>query len=188
MNYLTDEQLIASVLQGEHAALAPLVERHHGPLFGYLYRLTRGQRQLAEDLVQDTFVRILQQDSFQPGRPFKPWMYAIATHLAYDHLRKIAARPTTSLEDPAQLEIHDAGPGPEEQAEAATNSQAVVRAVHQLAPEYQETVMLRFYGGLCLQEIAEALGIPLGTVKSRLSVGTHRLRTLLIDLKEGIEI
>lgn len=187
MLHLSDEQLIARVLEGEQSALAPLVERHHGPLFGYLYRLTHGQRQLAEDLVQDTFVRILQQDSFQPGRPFKPWLYAIATHLAYDHFRRAAARPSMSLEDPNQPEMYDARPGPEEQVQAATDSQAVVQAIRELAPEYQAALLLRFYGGLCLQEIAEALGIPMGTVKSRLSVGTHRLRDLLVGLKEGIE-
>jgi RNA polymerase sigma-70 factor (ECF subfamily) len=187
MNHLTDEQLIARVLAGERSALAPLVERHHQPLFGYLYRLTHGQRHLAEDLVQDTFIRVLQQSSFQTGRPFKPWLYAIATNLAYDHFRRAATRPSMSLADPMYAELSDAKPGPEERVQATSDNQAVVAAIRQLASEYQTALLLRFYCGLCLQEIAEVLGVPIGTVKSRLSVGTRRLRDLLVGLREGIE-
>ena len=183
----SDEDLSGRMMQGDTGALAPLVERHHAALLGYLYRLTRGQRQLAEDLVQDTFIRILQQSSFQPGRPFRPWLYATATHLAYDHLRRSAARPTTSLDGPVADDLGDDRPGPEEHAQAAAVSQLVSTAVGQLAPEFRPAIILRFYQGFQLQEIADTLGVPLGTVKSRLSVGTRRLRELLAGLREGSE-
>jgi RNA polymerase sigma-70 factor (ECF subfamily) len=78
---LTDEELMAHILAGNRAALAPLVERYQRPLFAYLYRLG-GDRALAGDLVQDTFVRLLEQRTYQAGRPFRPWLYAIATNLA----------------------------------------------------------------------------------------------------------
>ena len=175
----TDEQLIARVMAGEPAALQPLVERYHGPLLGYLYRLTGGDRPLAEDLVQDTFEHVLRQASFRPGRPVKPWLYAIATHLAYDHFRKPGAHRTTGLDDPVAPEHADEAAGPEEQALAASTGRQVAQAINTLPNEYRAALVLRYYSGHSLQEISAALDIPLGTVKSRLSVGTRRLRQLL---------
>ena len=180
----TDEQLIARVMRGDPAALAPLVERYHGALLGYLYRLTNGDRLLAEDLVQDSFVQVLRQDSFQSGRPFKPWLYAIATHLAYDHFRSPAARRITALGEDALPEPADSAPGPEELAQAAGLGRQVAAAVGQLSEEYRAALMLRYYAGQSLQEISASLQIPLGTVKSRLSVGTRRLRQLLMRVEE----
>jgi RNA polymerase sigma-70 factor (ECF subfamily) len=187
MERLSDEQLMAQVMDGERSALAPLVERYHGRLLGYLYRLTFGNRPLAEDLVQDTFVRILQQDSYQPNRPFKPWVYAIATHLVYDYFRSSEQNRTTLLNDKVQPDLPGALPGPEDQAQTADEGQIVMKAIGQLGEEYRTTLLLRFYGGLSLQEIAETLLVPVGTVKSRLSVGTRRLHALLIHLREGAE-
>jgi len=179
----TDEQLIAHVMAGEPAALQPLVERYHGPLLGYLYRLTSGDRPLAEDLVQDTFEHVLRQDSFRPGWRFKPWLYAIATHLTYDHFRTPSARRTTELDDRAAPEHADDAAGPEEQAQAASLARQVADAIGQLPAEYRAALLLRYYTGHSLQEISAALNIPLGTVKSRLSVGTRRLRQLLIRVE-----
>jgi RNA polymerase sigma-70 factor (ECF subfamily) len=183
---LSDEQLLARVMAGDRAALAPLVERHHGPLVGYLYRMNGGNRSSAEDLVQETFVRLLEQKSYQAGRPFKPWLYAIATNLARDQGRSPSAWRTTSLEHEALPEFHDTAPGPEERALAAEQGRLVAAALERLSAEYRAAVLLRFYGGLTLQEIAEALGIPLGTVKSRLSTGTRQLQHLLRSVKEGM--
>ena len=190
MDTLSDEQLVARVMAGERAALAPLVERYHGPLLSYLFRLTDGDRPLAEDLVQDTFLRVLQQRTYQPGRPFKPWLYAVATHLAHDHFRSPATRRTTRLDDDQETPmhgIHDASPGPEERAQMAEQGRAVAWAVQQLGGELRVTLLLRFDAGLSLREIAEALGVPLGTVKSRLSAGTHKLRSLLVSVNQGEE-
>ena len=129
-------------------------------------------------------MRLLQQDSYQPGRPFKPWFYAIATHLAYDYFRTNAPATPCLLDEILSLiwwitrrarrtgSSHGRGP-------------AVAAAVAALGEEYQAALILRYYNGLSLQEIAEALDVPLGTVKSRLSVGTHRLRGLLMGLREG---
>jgi RNA polymerase sigma-70 factor (ECF subfamily) len=181
----TDEQLIARLMQGERAALAPLVERYHGPLLAYLYRLANGDRPLAEDLVQDTYVHLLQQRSYQPGRPVRPWLYAIATHLAYDHFRSPAVRRARPLDDPAQPEPADDAPGPEELAQLAGAARQVAAALGRLSPEYRAALLLRYYAGHSLLEISQALDIPLGTVKSRLSVGTRRLRHLLLPEEEN---
>src|ERR1700674_5096205 len=94
MEMQPDEELMLQVMRGETDALAPLVTRHHSPLLGYLYRLLGGNRALAEDLAQETFLRVLEQDNYQAGRPFKPWLYSIATHLAHDHFRAANTRRT----------------------------------------------------------------------------------------------
>jgi RNA polymerase sigma-70 factor (ECF subfamily) len=188
MEWITDEQLMAAVMAGDQAALAALVTRHHSPLLGYLYRLTGGDRPLAEDLVQETFLRVLRQRTCQLDRPFKPWLYAIATNLARDHFKSAAARQHWRGDDAeeALLHLYDSAPGPEERALAAEQGGEIVAALDQLGGEYRVVLLLRFYQGLSLNEIADALHIPLGTVKSRLSVGTHRLRELLLLTKEGV--
>jgi RNA polymerase sigma-70 factor (ECF subfamily) len=183
---LTDEERIALILSGDPNSLAILVERHHGPLLGYLYRMVGGNRQLAEDLVQETFVHILQQDSYMPGRPFKPWLYAIATNLVRDHFRAADTRRKDLLDAEEMAQIHDPAPGPEELAVAVDLGRGVAAALKQLGEEYRAALILRFYEGLSLQEIAGALNIPLGTVKSRLSVGMRRLRELLAPYEGDI--
>jgi RNA polymerase sigma-70 factor (ECF subfamily) len=161
------------------------VERYHAPLLGYLYRLTDGNRPLAEDLVQETFIRLLRQDSYQTGRPFKPWLYSIATHLAYDHFKSSSARRIIHADEQVQSKWVDPAPGPEEQIQGDNRAEGITTALNQLGEEYRVTLLLRFYEGLSLKEIADVLQIPLGTVKSRLSVGTMRLRGLLVRFERG---
>jgi RNA polymerase sigma-70 factor, ECF subfamily len=183
----SDEQLVLRVTAGERSALSLLVERHHGPLLGYLYRLTAGDRSLAEDLVQETFIRVLRQESYQPGRPFKPWLYAIATNLARDYFRSPASRKSASTEDDTLPELLDESPTPEDLIQAVDRKEIVMTAVRKLGWEYRAVLLLRYYQGLSLQEIAGAMNLPLGTVKSRLFAGTRRLRDLLSAMKEEVE-
>ncbi len=181
-----DEALMAAVSAGEQAALAALVERYHAPLLGYLYRLTGGNRPLAEDLVQETFLGLLRRSGYQPHRPFKPWLYAVATNLARDHYRSAAVRHGTMDVDGLSHDVQDTAAGPEERAIVAEEGYAVACAIARLGDEYRTVVLLRFYNGLSLREIAETLGVPLGTIKSRLSVGTRRLRDMLASAQEGV--
>ena len=189
MHERSDEQLIAAVMAGDQVALAALVTRHHAPLLGYLYRLTGGDRPLAEDLVQETLLHVLRQRSYLADRPFKPWLYAIATNLARDHFKSAAVRQRGRWgdEEDALLHLHDSALGPEERALAAEQGSEVRAALAQLSEEQRVVVVLRFYQGFSLQEIAETLQIPLGTVKSRLSVGVHRLRAVLAPVQEGVD-
>ena len=88
----SDEELMAAVMSGDQSALTLLVGRYHATLLGYLYRLVGGDRPLAEDLVQETLLRVLQQRTYRSDRPFKPWVYTIATNLAKDHMKSAAVR------------------------------------------------------------------------------------------------
>lgn len=189
MHEQSDEQLATAAMAGDQVALAALVTRHHTPLLGYLCRLVGGDRPLAEDLVQETLLHVLRQRTYPTGRPFKPWLYTIATNLARDHFKSAAVRQRGrgGEADDALLQVPDSAPGPEACALAAEQGGEVRVALAQLSEDYRVVVVLRFYQGFTLQEIAETLQIPLGTVKSRLSVGVHRLRTLLAPVQEGVD-
>jgi RNA polymerase sigma-70 factor (ECF subfamily) len=189
MQVKSDEQLMAAVMAGDQVALAALVTRHHAPLLGYLYRLVGGDGQLAEDLVQETLLHVLRQRTYQSHRPFKPWLYAIATNLARDYFKSAAVRQCwrEGDEGEALLHLYDSAPGPEERALAAEQGSEVRAALAQLREEYRVVLLLRFFQGFSLQEIAETLHIPLGTVKSRLSVGVHRLRDVLVPVQKGVD-
>lgn len=178
---------MAAVLVGDQAALTALVSRHHAPLLGYLYRVVGGDRPLAEDLVQETLLRLVRQRTYQSGRPFRPWLYTIATNLARDYFKSAAVRQSLrgGNQEQALLHLRDPKASPEERALAADESGEVRRALAHLGEEYRVVVLLRFYQGFSLKEIAETLRIPVGTVKSRLSVSVHRLRGMLASLQRG---
>ena len=189
MQERSDEQLMVAVMAGDRIALAALVTRHHGSLLGYLYRLSGGDRTLAEDLVQETLLHMLRQRTYRCDRPFKPWLYRIATNLARDHFKSAAVRQRWREGDAEEVLLHlyESEPSPEEQALAAEQGNEVRVALAQLREEERVVVLLRFYQGFSLQEIAEALHIPLGTVKSRLSAGVHRLRLVLDPVQKGVD-
>jgi RNA polymerase sigma-70 factor (ECF subfamily) len=170
----SDEQLAQGLQQGERGTLPALVERHYGSLMGYLYRITRGDRALAQDLAQETFLRALRGiSSYQYPRPFKPWLYAIATNLARNHYTSADARRTKNADEDADYANDDT---PDAALLERDEAQAVIAALDTLPDHQREVIVLSFYQSLSLQAIADTLDIPLGTVKSRLSIGVKRLR------------
>ena len=190
MDETSDEELLAGVLAGDQMAFATLVTRYHAALLGYLYRLVGGDRPLAEDLVQETLLRVLRQGRGPGELHFKPWLYTIATNLARDHFRSARVRRGeywSEAEEHALRRVADTAPGPEARVLAAEQGSAVRAALAELGEEYRVVVVLRIYQDLTLPEIAQTLEIPLGTVKSRLSVGIHRLRDALAPIQEGVE-
>lgn len=175
----TDEQLARGVQRGRASDLAQLVERHHSPLLGFLYRLTGGDRLLAEDLTQETFLRVLRSiKQYQPSRPFKPWLYAIAVNVARDHFKRAETRHAVTLTDEELLAL----PDPIDLDEAiAIDGPRLTAAIMALPAHQREAIILRYDQDLSLAEIAAVLSIPIGTVKSRLSLGLRQLRMWLKD-------
>jgi len=173
-----------AVTQGEAAAIQPLVERYHASLLGFLFSMVGGDRQLAEDLAQETFLRLIRQRTYRADRPFRPWLYAVAANLARDHHRSSRTRGAPAGESDMR-DVADPRPGPEARAVDSERSRMVMAALTRLPPEYSATLLLRFFQDFSLTEIAAALDVPIGTVKSRLSVGTRRLRDLLTPEREG---
>ena len=179
---LSDEQLLLGVQEGQRQALAGLVERHHSPLLGYLYRLNGGDRPLAEDWAQESFLRVLRSvGQYRYPQPFKPWLYAIATNLARDHFKAAETRQTESEPDEPGFWQNKGGTvAAAEQLfiQQETQNQVAAAILH-LPPHQRETIILRYYQDFSLAEIAAIQGIPVGTVKSRLSVALGRLKDVI---------
>jgi len=181
----TDERLALAIQQGHANSLSALVERHHAPLMGFLYRLTGGDRLLAEDLVQETFLRALRAMSrghYHYPRPFKPWLYAIAVNLARDHCKRAETRRTDSAsDDEASWEAAAEADAtqPEIRLLSQVEARQVADAVMVLPLHQREAVILRYCYDMSLAEIAEVLGVPVGTVKSRSSLGLKRLKEIM---------
>ncbi len=160
--------------------LADLVERCQHRLVRYLLYLT-GRREYAEDLAQETWIRVLQRGSqYNERQRFDPWLFAIARNLAIDYLRKKGKGvQTASLPNDrdAMLLVPSSGPSP---FEAAARSEDAIRLAGQLqilSPLYREALLLRFQEDLSLQEIAQVLGAPVTTVTSRIYRGLAALRS-----------
>lgn len=175
----SDEDLARGIQRGIKVDLTRLVERHHGPLLGFLYRMTGGNRPLAEDLAQETFLRVLRGiGQYQYPRPFKPWLYGIATNLARDHYKQAEMRHTISMPERTPEIEADA---PEASLLEDIEAQQVAFAITSLPAHQREAVVLRYYQELSLAEIADVLNVPVGTVKSRLSLGLKQLRERILE-------
>jgi RNA polymerase sigma-70 factor, ECF subfamily len=179
MEQLRDEQLLELVIAGDMAAVSILVERYQQELTGYLNRMVGADWALAQDLAEETFLRVLRQHAARGDRPFRPWLYTIATNLVRDHFKSSAARLSLPLVAEHESAVEDEAPGPEEQALRGEQRDYLVTALNELPTDQRATIWLRFYGGLSLAEIAAVLDIPIGTVKWRLSNGLQRLRASL---------
>jgi RNA polymerase sigma-70 factor (ECF subfamily) len=182
----SDEELLALFRQGTREAFGALVRRFEGELYGYLRRYL-GDRDLADDVFQNTFLQLYTKlHQFEAGRPVKPWLYAIATNQAIDALRRQGRHPTVRL----QAETDDGneadlphllgllecrGPGPLEQLQGDERKQVIRAGVESLPDFLKQVVILAYYQGLKYKDIADIMGIPVGTVKSRLHTALCRL-------------
>lgn len=176
---MIDEGLAKRLQDGDRgamrAAMQSLVERHYDALIGYLYRLMNGDRALAEDVAQETFLRLLRGiGGYHAGRPFKPYLYAIATNIARNHYTSAESRYTLST-DPDLPDVAD-DHGIEDVMMSDDEAVTVRRALAALPTHQREVIVLHFYQALTPTEIASALDIPVGTVRSRLSIGIGRIR------------
>lgn len=180
---MTDEQLVAAYRAGQAEAFEALVERYRREMFHFLLRFV-GSRAAADDVFQETFLQIHNSiDTFDPTKRLKPWLFTIGANKARDHLRRNKrqkAMPLSATVDregdgPAFIDLMEAQlPMPGERVEAAERADRVREAVGQLPDHLREVLLLAYFKQLPYKQIAEALGIPLGTVKSRLhaAVGT----------------
>ena len=181
-----DEVLVRAAQAGDLEAFNLLVQRHERPVFNVALRLLRDVG-LAEDATQDTFIRAWQNiRTFQTGS-VRSWLYKIATNRSYDMLRASARRPAGSLEAEV-VEIEpiwtSGGAGDESPDALALRRELSIyleRALSALPDDQRMVVLLVDVQGLDYHEVAETLGIALGTVKSRLSRARARIRQALAD-------
>src|SRR5262245_30672686 len=183
---VSDEWLMKGYLEGHETCLAILIRRYERELFSYLRRLTT-EASLAEDVFQNTFLQVhLKRHLYEEGRPFRPWLYTIATHQAIDALRRNRRHQRPSLDtehdggrfDAAQslLDMVAADKSdPQADAERSERRELVRAAVDALAEHLRVVVVLSYYQGMKYKDIADVLDIPVGTVKSRLHTAVKRL-------------
>ena len=174
----TDEELLAVVARGDEQALATLYDRYDRVAYGLAYRILRDQA-LAQDAVQDAFLSVWRTAaSFDPLRgKASTWLLTLVHRRAVDAVRREDRRRAQPLDD-APIASGDAT---DETAELREQRRAVQAALAQLPPEQREALELAYSGGLSQSELAERLGVPLGTVKSRMFAALAKLRDLLGD-------
>ena len=165
-----DHELIAASLGGDRSAFGALVLRYRKLVLSVAYRIC-GDRALADDVAQETFVRVWEKlDTFRPEGNWRGWICRIASNLTVDALRR--QNPSVDI---AQLSLAALGGQPERRVLEAERAEAVRSAILRLPVHVRIALVLREYEELSYTEIAEALDIPLGTVKSRLSDARRRL-------------
>jgi len=179
---------------GDRSAFALLVRRHQRPLYNFALRQLRSAPG-AEEIVQDAFVRVVQNAAdFKHEARFSTWLYTIARNLCIDQLRKHALRRHPSLDEPKRAEEGE-GPTLGEQTadgradvERATVAgeirERVLAAIDELPEEQREVFLMREVASLPFKEIAEIVGVPENTVKSRMRYALERLQAALSEFEE----
>lgn len=187
----SDEQMMWRVkLQDDPQAFARLVARWEKPIQRLCARVT-GDVHRAEDLTQTAFARVFaRRADWEPAGRFSTFLWRVALNLCHDELRRTRRRGEFSLDalgedGGAGLESFAADePSPDAQAELQERGELVRRALLELSPHYREVVVLRHYEGLKFREIGDVLGIPEGTVKSRMAEALGQLQKLLKHVNE----
>lgn len=172
----SDGELIQRAAAGDRSAFEDLYRRYARPVFGLALRRL-GDRGRAEDAVQEAFASIWRSaSSYRPDRGSgASWLYAVARNAILDRARSRGDIPAEIPDTPA------ADAGPDVRAELAWNAWRVHRALEELPEREREVISLAYWSGLSQSEVAEFLGIPLGTVKTRTRAALMRLSELLED-------
>lgn len=182
-----EAQIVRKVLQGDVNAFEKLVTEYEKAVYAIAQRMT-GNAEDAADMTQETFIKAYNSlQSFRGDSKFSVWLYRIANNVCLDFLRSRNRRPTVSLSaedddgEETQLDIADESQSPELLLESSLTRDAVRRGLDALPPDYRQILLLREIHGLSYEEIASALGIESGTVKSRIFRARKRLCTFLIE-------
>ncbi len=191
---LSDQEVVTLARSGREQAYRELIRRYERPIFALVYRMVR-DRELAEDLSQETFVKTLNAiASYRPEYKFSSWIFKIANNTAIDHLRRreldtlsLEGSPHAATPEAMQataLQIGTQQESPLDEVEARELGGEIETAIGRLRPEYRACILLRHVEGRPYEEIAEMLDLPLGTVKTYIHRARHELRAMLAHLKE----
>ena len=178
----TDNELMEDVRDGRVERLAVLFERYQIPLYNFFLRLT-GNRAASEDLVQDVFMRVLKyRAGYLSESRFNVWLFQIARNAHVDHLRK--QKGTVQLDDQF-VEAPSREPLPGAAYESDREAELVRRALDRLPVQKREVLVLFRYQNLKLREIAELLGVQVGTVKAQVHRALKDLSRIYLELQKG---
>jgi RNA polymerase sigma-70 factor (ECF subfamily) len=178
----SDEELVEDFQRGDPYAFDVLVGRWDRKIQGAIYRIM-GPEEDARDLCQETLLKAYRAlGTFKKEARFSSWLYQIALNVCRDRLRRRKSRPQVSLDElmeTGEVAPFGRGPSPLDLIEARDLSRIVAAAVESLPQEQREVVVLKEYQGLTFLEIAQALDVPISTVKTRLYRGLSLLRQRL---------
>lgn len=189
-----EKAIIARCKEGDLSAFDELVRLYEKQVYNFAYRMT-GNYDDANDIAAEAFIKVFQAiESFRGDSNFSTWLYRIVTNLFLDHRKRNKAYANVPLDEYIELEestvtrqLEDPSPGPLEQLESGERSEIVTKAISEL-PEYQRMMVLLFHTmGQSYEEIAETLGLPIGTVKSRLNRARIALKEKLEPVRELFE-
>lgn len=191
---LPDAEIVALARQGRDRAFRELVRRYERPVFSLIYRMVR-DREAAEDLVQDSFVKVLNHlDRYRPEFKFSSWIFKIANNVAIDHLRRRQLNTVSIDGSPhaasvaeataSSLDLASRQESALEEMEAREIGGAIEEAIAGLRPEYRSCIILRHVEGRSYEDIAATLDLPLGTVKTYIHRARNELRQALQDIRE----
>ncbi len=185
---MTEKEIIEKCKKGDEAAFDELVERHQSKVINMCYGML-SDREDAYDAAQEVFLRVYRHiGSFKGQSSLSTWIYRIVVNVCSDALRKRGKTIVTSLSeedgDKPVLEIADDSPSPDEAAQRNETVEMVRAAIAKLKDEYREVVLLCDIEGMSYDEAAEAIGCPMGTVKSRLNRARKSLRKILSEKRE----
>ena len=186
---MTREQeaaIVRKVLGGDANAFETLVLEYEKNVYNIALRMT-GNSEDAADMTQEAFIKAYNSlQSFRGDSKFSVWLYRIVSNVCLDFLRSRNRRPTVSLSvedddgEDAQLDVADESQSPELLLDRKLTRESVRRGLDSLPPDYRQILLLREIQGLSYDEIAQALGLEVGTVKSRIFRARKRLCTFLI--------
>ena len=191
LDQMSDEDLMLSYADGNVGAFEVLVSRHEKPLFHFILR-SCGNRDRAEEILQEVFLRVIKySDNYKPTAKFTTWVYTIARNLCIDKARKRSRATEISLDQSRGSDPDGQTLGerlPDGGASAAPVEydriefrEKLMSALDELPDEQREVFMLREFSGLKYREIAEAVGVKVPTVKSRMRYALQTLRGHLAD-------
>lgn len=180
---MTDQEIVARCLSGDRDAFAQLVERYGGRVYNLALRIVN-DADAANDCAQEAFVRAYRAlHRYDPTYSFGPWLFKIATNVSLSHLERWHAHETPVEELPESAEPDEQGP--ELTAVRREEVSEVMAAMAELPPAYRAALTLRHIQQLSYQECADALGIPLGTMKTHLHRARAALKARLAARREG---
>lgn len=187
---MTREQeaaIVRKVLGGDANAFETLVLEYEKNVYNIALRMT-GNSEDAADMTQEAFIKAYNSlQSFRGDSKFSVWLYRIVSNVCLDFLRSKNRRPTVSLSvedddgEDTQLDVADESQSPELLLDRKLTRESVRRGLDSLPPDYRQILLLREIQGLSYDEIAQALGLEVGTVKSRIFRARKRLCNFLID-------
>lgn len=173
-----DIAFVKRALADDRSAQRELVRRYQGPIFAYIYRWMRNRAD-AEDLTQDVFIKMFRAlSTYSRKSSFRAWLYRIARNRVIDHLRR--KKPAAINIDKVVIAGADS---PVQAYDRSTTTETLEDAIAELPPIYSEVLLLRHRDELTYEEIVDATGIVLGTVKARLHRGRALLRKKLDEVK-----